>query len=110
MPRNKDLVSLTRLEATIEQTSDTVHTRHNDNGAVTVWKRSLRRIGEGGFGAVYREECVQGRSDESLRAVKVIQKPTSQSSRRIDYSTELEAIARFSQLQVLKISQRPEAC
>jgi hypothetical protein len=100
MPRNEDLISLARLDATIEVTSDAVHTRHNDDGAVTVWKRSLWRIGEGGFGAVYREECVQGRDTGLLRAVKVIQKPTSRTSERIDYSTELEAIARFSQLQV----------
>lgn len=103
MPRAaEDFVSLARLDATVFETSNSVRTRHNENGAFSVWERSHRKLGQGSFGAVYREECVEGRSLGTLRAVKVIQKLTSLDSRRskVDYSKELEAIARFSQPQV----------
>ncbi|SMQ44881.1 unnamed protein product [Zymoseptoria tritici ST99CH_3D7] len=99
MPRADDLVRLARLDATVTEDQIAVHTRHDNHGTPTVWKRSLRPIGQGGFGAVYREECIEGRNRGSLRAVKAVQKVIFQGSPQMDYSKELEAIARFSQLQ-----------
>lgn len=98
MARTGSSVSLRRLEAQRKQESDIIYTTH---GSV-VWKRDIRPVGRGGFGEVYREECVQGHSRGALRAVKAIQKPNSMMVSKTDYSKELEAIARFPQPQVRK--------
>ncbi|KAF2681515.1 kinase-like protein [Lentithecium fluviatile CBS 122367] len=55
------------------------------------WKRG-KHLGSGGFGSVWLEECVDGRQNGQLRAVKDIQCPRG----RVDYTRELEALARFS--------------
>lgn len=99
MPRTGGLVRLVRLNAEVTSDSHDVYTRHDQNGIVVVWKRG-KKLGEGGFGAVYREECIEGQEWGKLRAVKIIQKLSSGNATVVDYSQELEAIARFSQPQV----------
>lgn len=54
------------------------------------WKR-MRLIGEGSFGEVWLEECVEGGHIGSLRATKDIW-----SRGQIDYARELEALSVFS--------------
>jgi hypothetical protein len=68
------------------------------------WRRQ-RRIGFGGFGSVWLENCTKGgRQDDrdqdarAVRAVKQIDIDTQLGS--IDYSRELEAIAKFSHSRV----------
>ncbi|GIZ43255.1 hypothetical protein CKM354_000648700 [Cercospora kikuchii] len=99
MPRATDIVLLTKLEAHLTETAHTVHTKHINEDGETVWKRDARCLGRGGFGEVFREECIDGPLRGTLRAVKLIQRPNSSRSQRIDFSRELEAIARFSQPQ-----------
>ncbi|PTB47211.1 hypothetical protein M441DRAFT_127916 [Trichoderma asperellum CBS 433.97] len=53
------------------------------------WKRQ-KRLGQGGYGTVYLEKCVQGDKQEKLRAVKMIK------SQDFKYSRELDAIIKFS--------------
>ncbi|KAH8121630.1 protein kinase-like protein [Trichoderma asperelloides] len=53
------------------------------------WERQ-KRLGEGGYGTVYLEKCVQGDKQEKLRAVKMIK------SQDFKYSRELDAIIKFS--------------
>jgi serine/threonine protein kinase len=55
------------------------------------------------MGEVFREECIGGPAGIVLgtaRAVKAIEKPKSQDSRKLNYSRELRAIAQFSQPEV----------
>ncbi|KAL4883394.1 kinase-like domain-containing protein [Aspergillus karnatakaensis] len=52
-------------------------------------------IASGGFGTVWREKCIDD-SKARLRAIKSIPK-LSHSSRKIDYTRELEAMVKFSQ-------------
>ncbi|PIA92755.1 Serine/threonine-protein kinase cds1 [Cercospora beticola] len=99
MPRAADLVLLARLEAQLTETLHGVFTKHSDGELHTVWRRDPRPLGRGGFGEVYREECIDGLQRGSVRAVKLIQKPNARQLRGIDFSRELEAIARFSQPQ-----------
>jgi hypothetical protein len=98
MPRPSDLVHLARLDAHVnEDTNAAAYTKLDENGSFSIWKRD-RKLGQGGFGAVYCEKCTEGRDQGKLRAVKIIQK---QHAGKLDYSKELEAIARFSQPKVL---------
>jgi serine/threonine protein kinase len=55
------------------------------------WRRT-RHLGSGGFGSVWLEECVDGLQKGQKRAVKDIQCPRG----RVNYTRELEALARFS--------------
>jgi len=55
------------------------------------WKRD-KHLGSGGFGSVWLEVCVDGHQKGRKRAVKDIQCPRG----RVNYTRELEAIARFS--------------
>ncbi|KAI9667449.1 MAG: hypothetical protein M1821_000265 [Bathelium mastoideum] len=59
------------------------------------WQRQ-RRIGGGGFGAVWLEKCVHGQRSGELRAVKQISMTSSTRLRPGNFSRELEAIAKFS--------------
>ena len=59
------------------------------------WRRESR-IGGGAFGCVWLEKCVQGHRDVELRAVKQVSTKPLRSGKRIEYSRELEAIAKFS--------------
>ena len=58
------------------------------------WKRE-RGLGQGGFGIVWLEQCIQGDSKGKVRAVKKIPKLKSD-----NYTRELEAIALFSHTKV----------
>jgi hypothetical protein len=62
------------------------------------WKRR-NPIGRGSYGRVWLEQCVVGRRDVEFRAVKEIPK-LQQSSKPIDYTREIEAIAKFSHRRV----------
>jgi serine/threonine protein kinase len=57
--------------------------------------RVRKKLGQGGFGSVYLEECTQGNQKGGVRAVKKIQKPQNR-----NYYRELEAVALFSYKQV----------
>lgn len=98
----EDDVRLARLDATLSEDSRYAYVKHvyygwkKDEGEEYVWRRTYKPIGSGGFGAVYREECVEGRDKGNQRAVKILPKPATLDTRRIDISRELEAIARFS--------------
>ena len=71
------------------------------------WKR-VRGLGEGAHGIVWLEELMDGESEVNKRAVKAIKKPMHE-SREIDYSRELEAIAKFSHPRVsLPSSPNPQ--
>src|SRR5690348_15308602 len=61
------------------------------------WKQD-RHLGSGTYGRVWLEKCVKD-TEVKLRAVKEIRK-SLQPSRPIDYSRELEAIAKFSHQNV----------
>lgn len=74
------------------------------------WNRE-KLLGSGGFGTVWLERCVDGGVlNGSLRAVKEIKRDATGVS-SIDYSRELEAIAKFSQKPVgicpFPASERP---
>ncbi|KAF1837853.1 kinase-like protein [Decorospora gaudefroyi] len=58
------------------------------------WKRT-ENLGEGAYGSVWLEKLVGGNFRMEERAVKIIKKRV-QKSQVIDYSRELEAIAKFS--------------
>lgn len=62
------------------------------------WQRQ-KKIGCGAFGSVWLEKCTKGgRSDIGLRVIKQIDRDPR--FPRIDYSRELEAIAKFSHQKV----------
>ncbi|KAJ6440644.1 C2HC5 finger protein [Purpureocillium lavendulum] len=52
-------------------------------------------IGRGAYGSVYLEECDRGGGDKTLRAVKEIKKSVAPGD-DLDYTRELEAVAKFS--------------
>lgn len=62
--------------------------------------QTARRLGSGAFGVVWLEECTSGPEHGKVRAVKEIWKDKSTSTSAIEYSRELEAIAKFSQPRV----------
>lgn len=101
-PTPSDQVRLARLDAKLWEDSSYAYIQHEFYGWQTapqqhfVWRRAWKPIGQGGFGAVFSEECIEGASKGSMRAVKSLQKPSTINSRSIDYGRELEAIARFS--------------
>lgn len=66
------------------------------------WQK-VKRLGHGSFGTVWLESLSSGQSQVSERAVKVVKK-RSEDSNPIDYSRELEAVAKFSHPRV---SQSP---
>lgn len=63
------------------------------------WQRVGALLGEGAFGIVWKETLVGGESDVKDRAVKRIRKRVTNSN-SLDYSRELEAIAKFSRGKV----------
>ncbi|KAG2418965.1 hypothetical protein HFD88_002068 [Aspergillus terreus] len=82
--------------------TETVHTYHErqpysrDQVSRSEHWRRLRKIGGGGFGTVWLERCTKGgHHGIELRAVKQLE--MTPHSKRLDYSRELEAIAKFSQ-------------
>ena len=68
------------------------------------WKRE-RRLGQGGFGVVWLEQCIQGDSKGEVRAVKKVPKLES-----VNCNRELEAIALFSHSKVSTTLQLASPC
>ena len=108
MPRIPDLVLDSRL---CTRFRDSIIT-HSYLEVDSVGKRfsreehwiSERIIGRGGFGQVRLERCmVEGAKQDSLRAVKAINKPFNLSD-PFDFNRELEAIAKFSNDRVSSMS------
>jgi len=66
------------------------------------WERG-RNLGTGSFGTVWLEKLVTENGEEKYRAVKEIRKG-AQLPKAIDYSRELEAIAKFSHQKVQESS------
>ena len=101
-PAEKDLLPLNRLDAEIQEKEHYTIVKHWLSGQQAnpdnhiIWKRTYKTLGEGGFGLVFREECIQGFQKGTVRAVKKIEKPNAFKATGIDYGRELEAIARFS--------------
>ncbi|CAG8241173.1 unnamed protein product [Penicillium nalgiovense] len=108
MARIPDLIRDSKLETYFlpNCTVETVHRFQESDPAsgqrlvtrLEHWRRQ-RRVGNGGFGSVWLEKCIQsGRSGDiqngAVRAVKQIDIDTRFGS--IDYNRELEAIAKFS--------------
>jgi hypothetical protein len=99
MSRLPDLVLDSRLHTEFRE-SITVHSYHEIGGGRRFfreehWKQE-RFLGRGGFGQVRLERCITQRTKQnSLRAVKVINKPLHPSE-SLDLNRELEAIAKFS--------------
>jgi Protein tyrosine and serine/threonine kinase len=105
MPPISDLVQDTKLETQFYRD----HTEHvyYVTGAtprqrkvrkVERWERD-EHIGAGAFGTVWLEKSVTENGAVQRRAVKEIRK-SAEKSRAVDYSRELEAIAKFSHPKV----------
>ncbi|VUC33953.1 unnamed protein product, partial [Clonostachys rosea] len=107
-PRNKPVSDLVRDSKLIAfQTDDASVVRHivyTSNPHIRqrrmkteeAWKRR-ERLGTGAFGQVFLEELLNGSEAGKLRAVKEIAKtPPRDPRKEIDYTRELEAIAKFS--------------
>lgn len=62
------------------------------------WKRQ-QELGNGTYGRVWLETCIQGPKAGEYRAVKEISKE-QEPGREIDYEKELEAITKFSHQNV----------
>lgn len=106
MSRYPDLVQGTKLDTSFAN-DYTVH-EYDDSEDEQPLARPSRRVehwaterslAEGGFGEVYLQRCVNGRRRVEWRAVKVLLKQKSR-AKKINYVTELEAIAKFSQKRV----------
>jgi len=103
-PDIPDLVRDTELEVQIfpDHVIQTVYVSNQTAGErrtreQEVWQRN-KKLGEGGFGVVWREKCRAGPSSGRLRAVKKINKGTVNVIP--NYYRELEAMAKFSQEKV----------
>lgn len=105
MPPNiPDLVRDTELEVQIfpDHVIQTVYISNPTAGGRRTqerekWQRN-KKLGQGGFGVVWREKCTAGPSPGKLRAVKEIYKGTIKVIP--NYYKELEAMAKFSQEKV----------
>ncbi|CAP92761.1 Calcium/calmodulin-dependent protein kinase type [Penicillium chrysogenum] len=108
MAQIPDLIRDSKLETYFlpDCTVETVHRFQESDSAsgqrlvtrLEHWRRQ-RRVGNGGFGTVWLEECIKagrpgGTQDGTVRAVKQIDMDTRFGS--IEYNRELEAIAKFS--------------
>ncbi|KAF2103106.1 kinase-like protein [Rhizodiscina lignyota] len=58
------------------------------------WKRE-KDLGQGSYGRVWLEKCVEGNSTGHVRAVKMVHKRQT-SPKAIDFYRELEAVAKFA--------------
>lgn len=105
MSRWPDLVRDTRLSTTIEDDVTVHHHEDSDdeNNARSTWReerwKATVRLGHGGCGSVWLQQCVKGRRGIDKRAVKVIPRMTLR-DKKDNYVSELEAIAKFSQKRV----------
>ncbi|KAK6442157.1 hypothetical protein LTR95_001598 [Oleoguttula sp. CCFEE 5521] len=101
-----ELVQLARLEAQVSD--DMQQTTHeydivNKGGHQTgcrgrsVWQ-TRKRLGAGGFGEVFEEECVEGEVIGAMRAVKrMLISASARQGGGMKYQRELDAVAKFSQ-------------
>ncbi|KAH7152607.1 kinase-like domain-containing protein [Dactylonectria macrodidyma] len=99
-----DLVQHWRLETAFCD-GLTLHTKHVSNAATGLWRTPVeerwqrkKKLGQGGFGVVWLEQCTDGISTGQVRAVKQIQ--TSFGNQTVTpkmLSSELSAIIKFSQ-------------
>lgn len=105
MSRLPDLVQDTKLDASFVD-NYTVH--HCDDSDEERYTRSSRRaeywewkgrLAQGGCGEVWLQHCSEGKRSYEWRAIKVIA-TTNASGKKVDYMSELEAIAKFSQRRV----------
>lgn len=93
-----NVVRLAQLDSTVWQDSHHSYVTHRYYGRQkdvyqeSVWRRARDPIGQGVSGVVYREDCVEGTNKAAVRVVKTILKLKF----KVDYSRELEAVARFS--------------
>jgi hypothetical protein len=72
--------------------------RRRSNQRFEYWE-DVEWLARGGFGEVSLQRCVKGKLADEFRAVKKINRHAMQ-SQRIDYVSELEAIAKFSHRRV----------
>ena len=105
MSSSSDLVIDSKLDTEIHP--NFIHHVYHVSGS-TPWERKITReerwvkgktLGHGGFGTVWLEKCVIGDRQGTVRAVKAISK-MSRPSMVVDYSRELEAMAKFSNQRV----------
>ncbi|KAF2278167.1 kinase-like protein [Westerdykella ornata] len=102
MPPVSDPVRDSRLRTTSEGGGITRHiieTSGRGSGQRKIrieqkWQRT-KTLGQGGFGLVWKETLIEGKGDITERAVKMVRK-RMQGSQSVDYSRELEAMAKFS--------------
>lgn len=90
----------------------TLQTRQVSNQATGLWRTPVqekwmrtKKLGQGGFGVVWLEQCTEGVSAGQVRAVKQIQ--TSFGNQTVTpkmLSSELSAIINFSQKPVCSVS------
>lgn len=103
MPPISDLVRDSKLEArllrdyTIHSYTETGHSRRRISRQ-ECW-RTESHLGQGSYGRVWLEKCIEGNSLGTLRAVKMVLKRRN-SSNTIDYNRELDAVAKFSHPKV----------
>ena len=102
-----DLVRDSKLEATVshEGTLQAIYrsSRSARRRRVRIEERWIRDgfLGQGAFGTVHKERCEQG-GQIKLRAIKEIKKKVAVGE-EIDYTRELEAVAKFSHERVSTI-------
>jgi hypothetical protein len=110
MSRVSDLVKDSKLETffhpeyTVHIYIESGHTAlERTNRREEYWKRG-KHIGGGSYGSVWLEQCVEGKREIGLRAVKQIIKPP-QLLKPVNYNRELEAISKFSHRKVSSVSR-----
>ncbi|KAK1240314.1 hypothetical protein MKX08_007756 [Trichoderma sp. CBMAI-0020] len=107
MLRWPDLVRDTRLSTKIEDDVTIHHHEDSDdeNNARSTWReerwKMTVRLGYGGCGSVWLQECIDGKQGIDRRAVKVIPRMNLK-NKKDNYVSELEAIAKFSQKRYSK--------
>src|SRR5690242_11884834 len=112
MSKHPDLVRDTKLEVAVFA-DHTVHIcyvpdpemRRRRARVEERWERHGNKpLGRGAFGTVWLERCAAGPAAGQIRAVKRISKQGQPRMSTINYARELEAIAKFSQERVRRLS------
>lgn len=107
MSTSSDLVRDTKLKTEILNDDVCVHTLYESDPRsqrravprLEYWQRQ-KIIGRGSYGSVRLERCVKGERDVRVRAVKQLSTARFPRQQPLDYTRELEAIAKFSQPKV----------
>ena len=110
MSKVPDWVLDSKLETYFRSKYETVHTYYEQESLsrrpikkTVHWQRE-KKIGSGGFGEVWLERCTKGNNHGyQVRATKKMEV-----RHQIDYSRELEAIAKFSHSKVIFSSSPTE--